>query len=84
MTPCSACLCHPGDCDTGADALSQGIECYLINGFKPTSDTLALKAIEVIGQYLPRAFANGQDSKRSAMLWAATTVGWRSATSAYS
>ena len=47
--------------DTGADALSQGIECYLINGFKPTSDTLALKAIEVIGQYLPRAFANGQD-----------------------
>ena len=62
--------------DTGADALSQGIECYLINGFKPTSDTLALKAIEVIGQYLPRAFANGQDLEaRSAMLWAATTVG---------
>jgi choline dehydrogenase len=62
--------------DTGADALSQGIECYLINGFKPTSDALALKAIEVIGQYLPKAFANGQDLEaRAAMLWAATTVG---------
>ena len=62
--------------DTGADALSQAIECYLVNRFKPTSDTLALKAIGVIGEYLPRAFANGQDIKaRSAMLWAATTVG---------
>ncbi len=62
--------------DTGADALSQAIECYLVNRFKPISDTLALKAIEVIGKYLPEAFANGQDIEaRSAMLWAATTTG---------
>ena len=62
--------------DTGTDALSQAIECYLVNRFKPTSDALALKAIEVIGKYLPRAFANGADLEaRSAMLWAATTVG---------
>ena len=62
--------------DTGVDALSQAIECYLVNRFKPTSDTLALKAIEVIGKYLPKAFANGQDIEaRSAMLWAATTTG---------
>ena len=45
--------------DTGADALSQAMECYLVNRFKPTADTLAIKAIEVIGKYLPKAFANG-------------------------
>ena len=62
--------------DTGADALSQAMECYLVNRFKPTADTLAIKAIEVIGKYLPKAFANGQDIEaRSAMLWSATTVG---------
>ena len=62
--------------DTGADALSQAMECYLVNRFKPTADTLAIKAIEVIGKYLPKAFANGQDiDARSAMLWSATTVG---------
>ena len=62
--------------DTGTDALSQAIECYLNTGFKPTSDALALKSIETIGRYLPLAYANGEDLEaRSAMLWAANTVG---------
>ena len=62
--------------DTDVDALSQAIECYLVNRFKPISDTLALKAIEVIEKFLLKAFANGQDIEaRSAMLWAATTTG---------
>ena len=55
--------------ETGTDALSQAVECYLVNRFKPTSDALALKAIEVIGTYLRKAFANGADIEaRSAML----------------
>ena len=62
--------------DTGTDALSQAVECYLNTGFKPTCDALALKSIETIGRYLPLAYANGEDLEaRSAMLWAANTVG---------
>jgi alcohol dehydrogenase class IV len=62
--------------DTGMDALSQAIECYLNGGFKPYADTLALGAIEVIARNLPRAFANGQDlAARSAMLGGATMAG---------
>lgn len=62
--------------DTGLDALSQAIECYLNGGFKPFSDTLALQAISTISQNLPRAFANGDDlDARAAMLGAATMTG---------
>ena len=62
--------------DTGMDALSQAIECYLNGGFKPFADALALQAIETIGRYLPRAFANGSDVEaRAAMLGAATMTG---------
>jgi alcohol dehydrogenase class IV len=62
--------------DTGMDALSQAIECVLNGGFKPFADALALTAIEVIGQNLPRAFANGNDvAARAAMLGAATMTG---------
>lgn len=62
--------------DTGMDALSQAIECYVNGGFKPFADALALHAIEVIGHNLPRAFANGSDvAARGAMLGAATMTG---------
>ena len=62
--------------DTGMDALSQAIECYLNRGFKPFSDALALEAIAAIGHALPRAFANGRDlDARAAMLGAATMTG---------
>jgi alcohol dehydrogenase len=58
------------------DALSQAIECYLNGGFKPFADVLALHAIETIGRFLPRAFANGSDvAARAAMLGAATMTG---------
>lgn len=62
--------------DTGLDALSQAIETYLTHGFKPIVDTIALKAIGTIGEFLPRAFANGHDVEaRGAMLGAATMTG---------
>src|SRR6185503_7874604 len=45
--------------DTGFDALSQGIEGVLTLPVNPYADTLLMKAIEAIGQNLPKAFANG-------------------------
>jgi alcohol dehydrogenase class IV len=62
--------------DTGMDALSQAVEGLLTRQFNPFADALLLKAVETIGAYLPRAFANGQDVEaRAAMLGAATMVG---------
>jgi alcohol dehydrogenase class IV len=62
--------------DTGMDALSQAIESIVTLQFNPYADALNLRAIEVIGEYLPKAFANGQNLEaRAAMLGAATMVG---------
>ncbi|MCC7370388.1 MAG: iron-containing alcohol dehydrogenase [Chloroflexi bacterium] len=62
--------------DTGFDALSQGIEGYLTRSVNPYADTLLLTAIEMIGQNLPKAFANGANIEaRAGMLCAATMVG---------
>ena len=62
--------------DTGLDALSQSVEAVLASGFKPLADALCLRAIEIIGKYLPKAFANGADLEaRSAMMAAATMSG---------
>jgi choline dehydrogenase len=62
--------------DTGFDALSQAIEAIITLRFNPYADALLLKAVETIGCYLPKAFANGNNlDARSAMLGAATMVG---------
>src|SRR6185503_9993730 len=45
--------------DTGFDALSQAIEAIITLRFNPYADALLLKAVETIGAYLPKAFANG-------------------------
>jgi alcohol dehydrogenase class IV len=62
--------------DTGFDALSQAIEAIITLRVNPYADALLLKAVETIGRYLPRAFANGSNLEaRAAMLAAATMVG---------
>ncbi len=62
--------------DTGFDALSQGIEAVVTRTWNPYADALLLKAIEAIGNNLPKAFANGANLEaRGAMMWAATMVG---------
>src|SRR6185295_6196290 len=62
--------------DTGFDALSQAIEAIITLRFNPYADALLLKAVETIGTWLPRAFANGRNLEaRAAMLGAATMVG---------
>ncbi|OBW93986.1 alcohol dehydrogenase [Gallibacterium genomosp. 3] len=44
---------------TGMDALTHAIEAYVSSAANPLTDAAALKAIEMIYRYLPKAVANG-------------------------
>ena len=46
---------------TGADALCQAIESYTSIGSGPLTDALAMRAIELIGRSLLRAYEQGED-----------------------
>ncbi|GAB7387795.1 hypothetical protein BSNK01_16320 [Bacillaceae bacterium] len=46
---------------TGVDALCHAIEAYVSRRAQPLTDTLALSAIQLIGENLRRAYANGND-----------------------
>jgi alcohol dehydrogenase class IV len=62
--------------DTGIDALSQAIETIITLHVNPFAEALLYKAIEMIGENLPKAFANGANLEaRGGMLTAATMVG---------
>ena len=43
------------------DALTHAIEAYVSTAANPLTDCAALKAITMIAEFLPRAFANGED-----------------------
>ncbi|MGW5339903.1 iron-containing alcohol dehydrogenase [Rhodococcus pyridinivorans] len=62
--------------DTGVDALTHAIEAYVSRKANPFSDSLALVAIDTIGQVLRRVYADGQDAEaRERMMLAATQAG---------
>lgn len=46
---------------TGVDALTHAVEAYTNRYAQPFVDTFALRAIHLIGTYLPRAVENGND-----------------------
>lgn len=46
---------------TGMDALTHAIEAFVATGAEPISDALCLEAIRLIGKYLRRAVAVGED-----------------------
>ncbi len=46
---------------TGMDALTHAVEAYVSLGRNPKADALALKSTQLIGKYLRKAVANGQD-----------------------
>ena len=61
---------------TGMDALTHAIECYVSPVATRMTDTLALKAIELIGTNLRQAVANGDNLEaRSNMMLASTMAG---------
>lgn len=61
---------------TGLDALTHAIEAYVSTAATPITDALALQAIKIIPQYLPKAVANGQDIEaREQMVFAQSLAG---------
>jgi choline dehydrogenase len=60
---------------TGMDALSHGIECYTCDYHQPFNDAVALTAIELVAQWLPRAYADGSDLEARTQMAHAATLG---------
>ncbi len=61
---------------TGMDALTHAIEAYLGLGANDFTDSLAEQAIKLIADYLPKAYANGEDeAARYKMAVASTLAG---------
>ena len=61
---------------TGMDALTHAVEAYVSTIATPVTDCTALKAIELIGQYLRRAVGNGDDMEaREQMAYAQLLAG---------
>ena len=54
---------------TGADALTHAIEAFLVPGFHPTCDAMALEALSLISKWLPVVYEDPQNlNARSGML----------------
>jgi alcohol dehydrogenase len=61
---------------TGLDALTHAIEAYTCLAAGPLTDTLALRAVELVHQHLERAAARGSDLEaRTGMLLASLLAG---------
>jgi len=62
--------------DSGVDALSQAIESYISKRSQPLSEILALKAVELLAQYLPQVIKNPKNLEfRSFCLYASLLGG---------
>ncbi|MGM0438447.1 MAG: iron-containing alcohol dehydrogenase [Bacillota bacterium] len=59
---------------TGMDALTHAIEAYLGLGANAFTDSLAERAIKLIADYLPRAYANGEDEEARYNMAVASTL----------
>lgn len=59
----------------GTDALTQAVESYTNRRDNPLADLLNLEAVRIVGRYLRRAVANGEDMEaRAAMMYAASCL----------
>lgn len=59
---------------SGMDALTHAIEAYASNWRNDFSDTLAIKAIQMVFEYLPLAVSNGEDMVAREMMQNAATM----------
>jgi len=60
---------------TGMDALSHSLEALCAPSYHPMADGIALEAIRLIRDYLPRAYANGHDLEARTQMLVASTMG---------
>jgi alcohol dehydrogenase class IV len=60
---------------TGMDALSHALEAYCAPYFHPMAEGIALEAIRLLRNYLPRAYSNGLDIEARVQVMTASTMG---------
>jgi len=60
---------------TGMDALSHALEAYCAPYFHPMAEGIALEAIRLLKNYLPRAYSDGQDIEARVHVMTASTMG---------
>ncbi len=60
---------------TGMDALAHAVECYTMSYAQPFTDSVALLAMEYVGDYLRIAYAQGHNQEARRMMSMAATLG---------